>query len=159
MALSDRIAVMHLGELMQVGPPREVYTRPANRTVADFMGLVNLIPARVARAAGDESTVVVAGVHDLAIPLPRGARAGQVIQLAVRPENVRVVPASPESHLSDRLRGTIAEATFLGNLLDCYVALDDGTRIRVQAEAGRHLDVGQPVVLHLEKETVTLFDV
>src|SRR5262249_27210063 len=42
MALSDRIAVMHQGRLQQCGPPREVYARPANRTVADFMGLVNL---------------------------------------------------------------------------------------------------------------------
>ena len=49
LALSDRIAVMHQGELQQYGAPREVYTRPANRTVADFMGLVNLIPARVRR--------------------------------------------------------------------------------------------------------------
>jgi ABC-type Fe3+/spermidine/putrescine transport system ATPase subunit len=53
MALSDRIAVMHQGEIMQLGAPRAVYTHPASKTVADFMGLVNLIPARVLRAAGD----------------------------------------------------------------------------------------------------------
>ena len=46
LALSDHIAVMHGGRLQQYGPPQEVYTRPANRTVADFMGLVNLLPAR-----------------------------------------------------------------------------------------------------------------
>src|SRR5437867_2535446 len=54
MALSDRIAVMHQGEIMQLGAPRVVYTRPANRTVADFMGLVNLIPAKVVTFAGDD---------------------------------------------------------------------------------------------------------
>jgi iron(III) transport system ATP-binding protein len=64
MALSDRVAVMHQGELMQLGAPREVYTRPANRTVADFMGLVNLVPARVLRAAGDDSVVAVAVSFD-----------------------------------------------------------------------------------------------
>ena len=55
LALSDRIAVMHPGELQQYGTPREVYTRPANRTVADFMGLVNLIPARVRRAGSSRA--------------------------------------------------------------------------------------------------------
>ncbi len=47
MALSDRIAVMHAGEIMQVGAPRAVYARPVNKVVADFMGLVNLISGRV----------------------------------------------------------------------------------------------------------------
>ena len=53
MALSDRIAVMHAGEIMQVGAPREVYARPVNKIVADFMGLVNLIPGKVVRAGSD----------------------------------------------------------------------------------------------------------
>jgi iron(III) transport system ATP-binding protein len=50
MALSDRIAVMHAGEIMQVGVPRAVYARPVNKVLADFMGLVNLISGRVVRA-------------------------------------------------------------------------------------------------------------
>ncbi len=46
LALSDMIAVMHAGRLQQYGTPHDVYARPANRLVADFMGLVNLVPAR-----------------------------------------------------------------------------------------------------------------
>jgi ABC-type Fe3+/spermidine/putrescine transport system ATPase subunit len=49
LALSDRIAVLHQGRLMQYGSPRDVYLRPMNRLVADFMGTVNLVPARVVR--------------------------------------------------------------------------------------------------------------
>jgi ABC-type Fe3+/spermidine/putrescine transport system ATPase subunit len=77
MALSDRIAVMHLGELMQVGAPREVYTRPANRIVADFMGLVNLIPARVVRAG--ENGLVAIGDHHVGIELPPSLAEGQAV--------------------------------------------------------------------------------
>jgi ABC-type Fe3+/spermidine/putrescine transport system ATPase subunit len=55
-ALSDRIAVMHAGEIMQVGAPREVYARPVNKVVADFMGLVNLIPGRVVSSAPAPTT-------------------------------------------------------------------------------------------------------
>src|SRR5499426_2755632 len=62
MALSDRIAVMHAGEIMQVGAPRAVYARPVNKIVADFMGLVNLISGRVVRP-GAAGLVAVGGEH------------------------------------------------------------------------------------------------
>jgi ABC-type Fe3+/spermidine/putrescine transport system ATPase subunit len=156
MALSDRIAVMHLGALMQLGAPREVYTHPANRTVADFMGLVNLIPARVARAAGGAAgvgEVAVGGAHPLAVPLQPGAVEGQAVQLAIRPENVRVgAPSEPG------LPAKVTEVTFLGNLIDCYATLADGTRVRVQVEADARLEVGQPVILRIETSAVTVFD-
>ena len=52
LALSDMIAVIHGGKLQQYGTPHEVYARPANRIVADFMGLVNLVPGKVTAAIG-----------------------------------------------------------------------------------------------------------
>lgn len=159
MALSDRVAVMHQGELMQVGTPREVYTRPANRTVADFMGLVNLIPARVLRAAGDESVVVVGGGHRITIALPPRIAESHTVQLAVRPESVRLARATGATMETGSMPGKIADVTFLGNLTDCYVTLDDGTRVRVQADSGQRLEVGQPVVLRFEDQAVTVFDV
>jgi hypothetical protein len=55
--------------------------------------------------------------------------------------------------------GKIADVTFLGNLTDCYVTLDDGTRVRVQADPVQRLEVGQPVVLRFEDQAVTVFDV
>ena len=58
LALSDQIAVMHGGVLQQFGTPQEVYSRPANRIVADFMGLVNLLPGRIESAANGEARVV-----------------------------------------------------------------------------------------------------
>src|SRR6266508_1379205 len=70
MALSDHVAVLHGGELAQLGVPREVYTHPASKTVADFMGLVNLIPGRVVRAAGEQSVVAIGGEHAITVALP-----------------------------------------------------------------------------------------
>jgi iron(III) transport system ATP-binding protein len=80
MALSDRIAVMHAGEIMQLGAPREVYSRPASKTVADFMGLVNLIIGRVVRADGDDGVVAIGGEHPITLALPPGVVAGQTVQ-------------------------------------------------------------------------------
>jgi iron(III) transport system ATP-binding protein len=159
MALSDRIAVMHQGRLQQCGPPREVYARPANRTVADFMGLVNLLGARIARATGEESAVTLGGAYTVDVALPPGARAGQAVQVAVRPESIRLAPfpdaaAGPPP---DAVPAKVVEVTFLGNLTDCHVTLDDGTRVRVQAEPGASFDVGQRVLVRLDPRACTVF--
>jgi iron(III) transport system ATP-binding protein len=159
MALSDRIAVMHQGRLQQCGPPREVYARPANRTVADFMGLVNLLAGRVARAAGDQSTVTLGGAT-LPVALPPGARDGQAVQIAIRPESIRLTPFSDAAGAPppDAVPAKVVEVTFLGNLTDCHVTLDDGTRVRVQAEPGAIFDVGQRVLVRLDARACTVFD-
>ena len=156
MALSDRIAVMHQGRLQQCGPPREVYAQPTNRTVADFMGLVNLLPGRVAR---DTSAVTFGGAYSLGVALPPGAREGQAIQIAIRPENIRLAPFSEAAGAPppDAVPAKVVEVTFLGNLTDCHVTLDDGTRVRVQAEPGAIFDVGQRVLVRLDGRACTAF--
>ncbi len=76
LALSDQIAVMHGGMLQQFGTPQEVYARPANRIVADFMGLVNLLPGRIEAAANGEARVATPGGLSVTLALPErhGAR-------------------------------------------------------------------------------------
>jgi iron(III) transport system ATP-binding protein len=151
MALSDRIAVLHLGALQQYGPPREVYGRPENRTVADFMGLVNLVTARVLRrdgAAGDLALGGGAAAPLLHAPLPDDARVGDTRDLAIRPESVRLfgAPDGPGS-----FRAEVAEATFLGNLNDYQVTCAP-LRLRVQAHAQEVFEVGQPVYVRIDAE-------
>jgi ABC-type Fe3+/spermidine/putrescine transport system ATPase subunit len=154
LALSDRIAVMHAGELQQYGTPREVYTRPANRTVADFMGLVNLIPARV-RRPGPAGLVALGGEHLVEIALPPGIAESAVVQVVVRPESLRVAVLAPGSALGPGVvPGKIADLTFLGNLVDCHVVLDDGTRVRVQVDPEQHLEVGLRVGVRIDAATV-----
>jgi iron(III) transport system ATP-binding protein len=158
MALSDRIAVMHQGELMQVGRPREVYTRPASKTVADFMGLVNLIPGRVLRARGEDSLVEVGGAHALAVGLPAELGEGRSVQVAIRPESLRLTPlAGGPAPAPGIVPARITDVTFLGNLTDCHVTLDDGTRVRVQAGPGDALEVGQPIGLRFDTSSATVF--
>ena len=61
LALSDMVAVIHGGKLQQYGTPQEVYARPTNRIVADFMGLVNLVPGKVSAAINGTATIEAAG--------------------------------------------------------------------------------------------------
>jgi iron(III) transport system ATP-binding protein len=154
LALSDRIAVMHAGELQQYGTPREVYTRPATRTVADFMGLVNLIPARV-RRPGAAGLVALGGEHVVGVALPPGVSEGAAVQVVVRPENLRLAPtASGVALAPGTVPGKVAELTFLGNLVDCHVTLDDGTRVRVQVDPEQRLEIGQRVAVRIDAATV-----
>src|SRR3989454_1117617 len=119
MALSDRIAVIHGGEMMQLGAPRMVYTQPANRIVADFMGLVNLVRGRVVRAGGDDSVVAVGDEHPIGAVLPPGAVSGQAVLVAIRPGSLRLtspasaaeaVGAGPPGGGAPRARGELSRA-------------------------------------------------
>jgi iron(III) transport system ATP-binding protein len=156
MALSDRIAVMHAGEIMQVGAPRAVYAQPVNRVVADFMGLVNLVPGTVVRGGADGGVVAIGGEHPIDAPVPPGAVAGQMVQVAIRPENLRLMPASAADGAGS-VPGRVVEATFLGNLVDCHVTLDDGTRVRVQVDPGQMPEVGQRVGLRFDGRQSSVF--
>jgi iron(III) transport system ATP-binding protein len=159
MALSDRIAVLHEGTLLQQGSPREVYARPATRVVADFMGLVNLLPGRVVRAAADRSLVSVAGGEPVGLPLPATVADGVGVQVAIRPESLRLVPEGPASPAVSEgvLRGKVADLTYLGNLIDCHVVLDDGSRVRVQADPGAALVPDQVTRLAFDASACTVF--
>jgi iron(III) transport system ATP-binding protein len=154
MALSDRIAVMHAGEIMQVGAPRAVYARPVNKIVADFMGLVNLISGRVLRAGGESGVVAVGGEHPIEARLPPGVVAGQPVQVAIRPESLRLIPASATD---GAVPGQVVEVTFLGNIIDCHVVLADGTRVRIQVDPGQTPEVGQRVGIRFDGPQSSVF--
>ena len=147
MALSDRIAVMHAGELQQYGTPHEVYTRPSNRIVADFMGLVNLAVVRAVRDAHGEG--VLLGSHRLAAHLPAQAVHGQELRLAIRPEHVSLSPRT-DGAAPGLMSGVVEEATFLGNMNDCFVALEEGVRLRVQTHPTQVFEANQPVYVEVD---------
>ena len=101
------------------------------------MGLVNLLPGRVVRAAADDGLISVAGGEPVPVALGGALPAGAaVVQVAIRPESLRLTRdgAGPGTRRRAILRGKVAELTFLGNLIDCHVVLDDGTRVRVQVD-------------------------
>ena len=142
MALSDRIAVFNHGTVQQVGSPRDVYERPANLFVADFMGLVNRLPGTVTERAGERATVLV-GEHRLTA-VARAGTAGTRGTVAIRPE--AFVFASETATGDNHLNGTIVEATFLGNIVDYQVDIG-GSIVRVQGDRRGIREVGNKVLL------------
>jgi len=143
--------------MMQLGAPRMVYTQPANRIVADFMGLVNLVRGRVVRAGGDDSVVAVGDEHPIGAVLPPGAVSGQAVLVAIRPESLRLTSPASAAEALGTVPGKVADVTFLGNIIDCHVTLDDGTRVRVQVDAGQTLEVGQRVGVRFDSRSSSVF--
>ncbi|MHB8910576.1 MAG: ABC transporter ATP-binding protein [Syntrophales bacterium] len=156
MALSDRIAVMHQGELIQYGSPREIYSYPANRTVADFMGLVNLIPGRLLGVSGNDGDVAIGGDYRLRLPLPCGTHAGMAVHVSVRPENITLTGTAGKGE-PDPLPVRVIASTFLGNLADYQVEMADGTQLRVQAHPLTLYDVGQQIYARLDTSQCIVF--
>ena len=148
LALSDQVAVIHGGRLQQYGTPQEVYARPANRVVADFMGLVNLVAAKV--TAPD--TIETAGGLVLRPHLPEGVTVGDKVEVAIRPENIRLKPASDGAP-----RATITERTFLGNISEYYASLDSGPTLRIQTHPGEIFAVGEAVAVKIDARQCSVF--
>jgi iron(III) transport system ATP-binding protein len=98
LSMSDRVAVMRLGVVQQVGTPEEVYRSPANRFVAEFVGQVNLISGVVASADGSSVVVAVANsANRLTLPRPGASRVPRELTVAVRPEALQLAPAEDAS--------------------------------------------------------------
>jgi len=134
MVMSDRIGVMRQGRLVQVGTPQEIYERPVDKFVSEFMGEVNVIDIR----AGSNGRVVSASPPGefTAPPLPAGFATGHLV---VRPEFLRFLrrPEEAENHL----KGTLYNEYALGSRIQYQVRVGEHVftveKLRQQAYEGR----------------------
>jgi putative spermidine/putrescine transport system ATP-binding protein len=110
LTMSDRVAIMREGRILQVGPPREMYRRPADRFVATFFGECTLIPATLIDELGDERVRVAALGHEVVVPRGAAPLAAD-LSLAVRPGKLRLQPASGDL----RLTATVVDVLYLGD--------------------------------------------
>jgi spermidine/putrescine ABC transporter ATP-binding subunit len=147
LVMSDRIAIMNAGRIVQFGTPQQIYTQPSTIFVSDFIGQTNLIPGEM--VAGDASGTAfrlrAGGVVRAGTPvtLPAGSKA----MLSVRPENIRLVPAAQANGAA--LRGTIRESVYLGSSVRVAVSLDESSLIwaELREEEAAGLAVGDSVAV------------
>lgn len=130
MNMSDRIVVMNSGTIEQIGDAEGIYNNPGTRFVADFVGQINLLDARVVEREGDWLMVESHG-NRLKAP-SHGSGQQDEITVAVRPENLQFVNGDDSTSEQNVLRGHIAGRTFAGNLLKVYVDIGSGAPVVVE---------------------------
>jgi iron(III) transport system ATP-binding protein len=131
MTLADRIVVLNRGRVQQVAPPAELYARPTNPFVAEFVGKVNLLEGRVTGVGAGRCRVAMAGI-EADVPVRGSVRAHARVGVVVRPETVHLGRDGP-------LRGVVRRATYLGSQVEYEV--DVGT-LRLQAIGRSPLEEG-----------------
>lgn len=154
LVLADRIAVMKDGVLQQVGTPTDIYQRPENAWVADFIGLTNLVPGVVTDREGSR-VLVETDLGVLAGTGSDGFRTGDRVLLSIRPESLQITSGTDTAHPGDtldgaernRLVGVVRERAYLGNLVDYRIEVGERVRLRVQTAPVPSYDVGDRVVL------------
>lgn len=111
LTMSDRIAVMHDGKLLQVGSSEELYDRPVNRFVADFIGQTNLIDATVV----DDDMIALA--NGIKIMAPNPHPAGTKVAMSLRPESISIgaIDDVPAEMAATSLVGKVSDVNYLGH--------------------------------------------
>ena len=154
LALSDQIVVMQRGEVQQIGTPYEVYERPANRLVADFMGLINVFEGEIKPLGQGKALFTISDHVALEVTAPTGLTSATKGELVVRPENITLVPATSQSNC---LVGKIISHTFLGNLMELLIKLPNGQEVRVQSHPMNKFTDGDEVELMIDAASTSVF--
>ncbi len=155
LSMSDRVAVMNLGEVQQVGTPEEIYRRPVNRFVAEFVGRVNLISGTVAGYEGGRVALELADGRKLWVDAARAPAPKETLTLVVRPEALLLEAAEGSSmNGSNTLDANVHSVAFLG---DHYqYELDAGT-LTLTAQSRKQLLVDR-VKVHIPADACAIVD-
>jgi putrescine transport system ATP-binding protein len=148
MTLSDRIGVMDRGQIVQVGPPRELYEMPSNLFIANFLGALNSVKGRVVSTTADGCcNIKLKGVDmhiQIVVDLP--FEDGQRVVVTARPEKLEIF-ADPDgkSEMRNSYKGTVQSIGYMGHLTVYKVELEAGivvtvteSNIHMSAKSGIH---------------------
>lgn len=129
LTMSDRIAVMSGGVVQQVGSPAEIYERPCNRFVANFIGETNLLEAEAISASNGVAEIRILGGRPFFAEMPEGASAASS-HVSLRPENL-ALSTPEEGHLS----GTAIQHVYLGTDMQIAIKCSGGADVLVRIPA------------------------
>ncbi len=152
MTMSDRVAVMKDGEVVQIDNPLNLYTQPKSRFVAEFVGIDNFFEGVVTeKKEGDFCTLSVNGIKLLAKALAE-ISIGEKGTLAIRPEAIQIIERAEGPNC---LTGTVHQAIFVGEFLDCHVRVGEKV-VHVKTNPLGGPSEGKGIVLRLPPESCCL---
>lgn len=157
LTMSDRIAVMSVGQVQQLGSPRDIYQTPRNRFVADFIGETNLIDVHVEAVSDGLATCNFGQGHRILCDAVDGVASGADVHLSIRPERLFLSDVASDSSLT----ATVEENVFVGTDITSLMRLDGGEQLAVRASnsirgSARVFEPGTTAHVHLEEGAARL---
>ena len=116
LSVSDRIAVMNEGEILQIGTPVELYETPATAFVADFIGENNFVSGIVTKILDEDHALIDTSLGDLIVELDKKVKVGNRVTLTVRPEKIEVLKNKPSlpNEWHNLIKGTVYDVIYSG---------------------------------------------
>ena len=155
LTMSDRIAVMDAGRILQIGTPRQIYNHPTKRFVADFIGSTNFLAAEVLSAEGRRARLKLSAGEEVSVELPDGMVPSGRVTAVVRPEYSQLM-AEPGG--KGDLQGVLENIVYFGTDTHYYIRLPDETmfvtRSQNQREDTEKFKVGQSVSVAFKPNSV-----
>jgi iron(III) transport system ATP-binding protein len=155
LSMSDRIAVMNLGIVEQIGTPKEIYSKPATSFVAGFIGISNFLEGQITGESGESGFVVaIEGMKSIHVPLNKPVKGK--VDIAIRPEDIYI-----EQSQDRGMNGTITLVTFLGDYISYEVQLDNGKLLEVNEyskDTDQLRNIGDKVGLRFSANKINLYD-
>lgn len=149
LSMSDRLAVMHRGKVLQVGRPKEIYETPADLFVAQFVGASNELSGSVVECEGGEGVMRASeegGVHHpVRVRVKQGIAQGNAVTLLLRPERLRLVPDSQPVTQGNRISGTVEKVLYTGSQLRYLVRIAGSMLWKVDMPSGAMPQPSLPV--------------
>lgn len=156
LTMSDRIAVMNEGRVLQIGTPTEVYEQPADRFVADFIGQSNLIPGTLVERDGAFCSVRIGSGAALTARFGGEPAVGDDVVISIRPERVQVLDSDGESAVN-RVQVHVRELVYLGNRRQAITDLSADAQIIIDLPAGCDVTPGDVLTVTLPAQHATCF--
>lgn len=158
LTMSDRIAVMSAGELQQLGAPRDIYERPRNMFVADFIGDTNLLEVSIESIEHGRATCRTDGGHEFVCDAVEGVHAGAKGHISIRPERLVL---SNESSGQNGIKAQVIENIFIGTDISTLLALNNGPQLTVRTSnsdrgSKRLFEPGAEAFINIEDGAVRL---
>jgi spermidine/putrescine transport system ATP-binding protein len=132
LTMSDRIAVMSAGRILQVDSPEVIYDRPATRFVADFVGETNFLTARIDTIVPGQHVKVAIGSNLVDVRhRTNGIHPGDTVTVAIRPEKLSLLPMNTRT---ENLKAKVSEITFLGTDTRYILDMPSGEKAAVRVQ-------------------------
>ncbi|MGL5509230.1 MAG: ABC transporter ATP-binding protein [Microcoleaceae cyanobacterium] len=158
LTMSDRIAVMYAGQVLQVGTPIEIYEEPQTKFVAEFIGETNFLMGRIVEQVNNHYKVLIDEKFPIIFDSQQDLPINQIVTLVIRPEKIDFAP-NTNTNQENILAGIIEEIVYIGTDTRYLIRLTASTRIILRQQNFRpnqvqKFTVNDPVNIHLPKDCI-----